>query len=515
MTSNNADQSAVFSFLGDPATHGLSEPVKRIETHGAVVFLAGRDAYKVKRAVRYPYMDFSTLEKRQAACEHEILVNRENAPELYLGTIAITKDAAGLHLGGAGEVVEWTVHLRRFDEEATLDRVIAHGRNLSPQLIASLAQAIQAMHARTPTRDAKEATHALRAALTETLDELRQSPKFVARPLVDALTQRMTSAFDQLEPLLLARGGQGRVRRCHGDLHLRNIVLIDEAPVVFDALEFDDALATSDTLYDLAFLLMDLCERGLRAEANHLLNRYLWCCADEKGGIEGLALLPLFMALRALIRAKVTITQMLYGSGVAREPGQAEVDSYVKAAQGFLEAAQPRVIAIGGLSGTGKTTLASALAPFIGPAPGAVHLRSDIERKRLFGAGETSRLGEEAYTPQVSARVYDRLNEYAAAALGAGRSVVLDATFRSQGERAAAAATAADHQAPFAGIWLEAPRNILLARVAGRRNDASDATAPVVAGQLEQDQGQISWAHLDASQSIDDLKVASLQLIGR
>ena len=206
---------------------------------------------------------------------------------------------------------------------------------------------------------------------------------------------------------------------------------------------------------------------------------------------------------------------MLHGTGTARAPGQAEVDSYVKAAQGFLEAAQPRVIAIGGLSGTGKTTLASALAPFIGPAPGALHLRSDIERKRLFGAGETSRLGDEAYTPQVSARVYDRLNEYAAAALGAGRSVVLDATFRSQKERAAAAATAADHQAPFAGIWLEAPRNVLLARVAGRRNDASDATAPVVAAQLEQHQGQISWARLDASQSIDDLKVASLQLIAR
>ncbi|MFZ1990428.1 MAG: AAA family ATPase [Alphaproteobacteria bacterium] len=515
MAENSGDQSAVFSFLGDPVTHGLSEPVKRITTHGAAVFLAGGDAYKVKRAVHYPYMDFSTLEKRKAACENEIVINRENAPKLYLGVVAITKDAAGLHLGWPGEVVEWAVHLRRFDEDATLDLVVAHGGTLDPQLIASLAQRVEAMHRRAPVRDGAAGTRALRAALDETLGELRESSEFVAPALVEWLVEHMTHDFNRLEPLLLFRGNRGRVRRCHGDLHLRNIVLIDGEPVIFDALEFDDALATTDTLYDLGFLLMDLCEHGLIAEANQLLNHYLWCCEDEKGEIEGLALMPLFLALRALIRAKVTITQIRQTpqDAAERAQGQSAINSYLNAARSFLDPEPARVIAIGGLSGTGKTTLAAAIAPEIGTAPGAVHLRSDIERKRMFGVDPSTHLSREAYDASVSKRVYQTLSDYAATTLGVGRSVIVDATFRSAHEREAIATVAKEH--PFTGIWLEAPRAVLLARVAARQRDASDATAPVVTVQLSEEPGQISWTRLDASQSIEKLKAAVLQLIAR
>ncbi len=506
----DSDQSEVFAFLGDAATYGISEPVKRIETHGAAVFLAGPDAYKVKRAVHYPYMDFSTLEKRKAACESELVINRETAPSLYLGVVPIARDGSGLHLGGRGEVVEWAVHLKRFDEEATLDRVVARGEELESQLIASLARAVEAMHRGAPIRDGTHATHALRDALDETLDELRRAPRFVSPPLIASLGGRMTSLFDALELLLISRGRKGHVRRCHGDLHLRNIVRIDGAPIIFDALEFDDALATTDTLYDLAFLLMDLCQHGLRAQANHLLNHYLWRCADEKGEIEGLKLLPLFLALRALIRAKVTITQM------QGAPDHADlkpaIQSYVNSALGFLDVAPPCVIAIGGLSGTGKTTLALALAPFIGALPGAVHLRSDVERKRLFHVGATERLAADAYAPDVSARVYAKLNEYAGAALDAGRSVILDATFRDESERTAAEVMARSCGAAVTGIWLEAPAELLLERVRARQNDASDATPRILAAQLEAAPVAIGWTRLDASQPINHLKEAVLRL---
>lgn len=518
MTDSNADQSAVFSYLGDPATHGLSEPVKRITTHGAVLFLAGRDVYKVKRAVRYPYMDFSTLTKRKVACENEVVINRDNAPGLYLGVLAITKDAAGFHLGGPGAVVEWAVHLRRFDEEATLDRVVERGGALSPQLIESLAERVEAMHGRAPVRaDAAAAARSLRAALEDTIEELKENAEFTSPALVDELARRMTRDFDRLEPLLLSRGDQGHVRRCHGDLHLRNIVIIDGKPVIFDALEFDDALATTDTLYDLAFLLMDLCQQGLNAEANRLLNHYLWHCANEKSEIEGLALLPLFLALRALIRAKVTITQIRTApeGTQARAAGQTAINSYLAAARSFFDFALPRVIAIGGLSGTGKTTLAAAIAPDVGAAPGTVHLRSDIERKRMFGIEPSTHLAQNAYDASVSERVYQTLNAYAGAALGAGRCVIVDATFRSLAEREAITAVAREHRVPFIGIWLEAPREVLVARVAARQHDASDATASVVATQLGEDPGHISWTRLDASQSTKSLKGAVLQLIER
>ncbi|HXZ68525.1 MAG TPA: AAA family ATPase, partial [Alphaproteobacteria bacterium] len=462
-------------------------------------------------------MDFSTLEKRRAACENEIAINRQSAPELYLGVVPITKDASGLHLGGPGDVVEWAVHLRRFDEEATLDRMVARGGRLDSELIAVLAQRVEAMHRRASvSRDSATATRALRAAMDETMSELRQSPEFVAPALATELAQSVTRDFDRLEPLLLSRGDHRHVRRCHGDLHLRNIVLIDKEPVIFDALEFDDALATTDTLYDLAFLLMDLCRHGLTTEANQLLNHYLWRCADEKSEIEGLAGLPLFLALRALIRAKVTITQMrLLPQGAVRAPVQSEINSYLYAARAFLDPAPARIIAIGGLSGTGKTTLAAAIAPEIGAPPGALHLRSDIERKRLFGIDPSTHLGREGYDASVTSRVYRTLTDYAASAVGSGRSVIVDATFRLPQEREAIAEAAERHPVPFIGIWLEAPREVLLARVAARQRDASDATQLVVTAQLGEVPGQISWTRLDAGQSIEKLKAAVLQLIAR
>jgi aminoglycoside phosphotransferase family enzyme/predicted kinase len=484
---SGAEQPDVFALLEDPATHGLSGTVTRIDTHGAAVFLAGADVYKVKRAVRFAFMDFATLERRRAACAAEIAVNRDNAPGLYLGVVPITRAAGALRLGGAGEVVEYAVHLRRFDEAATLDRLAARG-SLGAALLDQLARTVAAMHGRAPPRDGGPATQALRTVLTDTLAELAQRPDLFAPERTAALAASLLAAFDAVAPLLRRRAARGLVRRCHGDLHLGNLALIDGAPVPFDAIEFDEAIATSDILYDVAFLLMDLCERGLRADANRLLNRYLAAMPDEKLHIEGLAALPLCLALRAAIRAKVLAAQHRDEAAL----------TYAAAAAGFLDVVPPRLVAVGGLSGTGKTTLADAIAPALGRAPGALHLRSDVERKRLLGVAEAERLPPDGYRPEVTRAVYARLRDVAEAGLRAGQAVVVDAVCQRPEERAALAAIAARTGVAFTGLWLEAPLAVLQHRVDARRGDASDATAAVVAQQAARDGGDIAWHRLEA-----------------
>jgi uncharacterized protein len=505
-----ADQDALFTFLQDPATHGLRGPVKRIDTHGAAVFLAGPDVYKVKRAVRFPYMDFSTLEKREAACKAEIAVNRDNAPELYVGVVPITCDGGGLHLDGPGEVVEWAVHLRRFNEEATLDRLAERGP-LRFTVIAPLAQAVASAHRRAPICDGQLATKSLHSVLTETIDELAAATDIFPPFEVDALRSRLTEAFERSEALLLRRGLAGKVRRCHGDLHLRNIVLVDDKPVLFDAIEFDEMIATSDILYDLAFLIMDLCERKLSADANRLLNEYLWSCDDERQEIRGLFLLPLFLSLRAAVRAKVAAAQLQLDA--SRTGLRQEAQTYLEAARRFLDPAPARLVAIAGLSGSGKSTLAAAIAPSLGFAPGAVHVRSDIERKQLSGVAGAQHLSAKDYSRDVSAQVYSRLRVLGETGLQAGRCVILDATYRDPLEREKVERLAARLRVDFIGFWLDAPTDVLTERVAMRQGDVSDATAAVVLTQVKRDVGRITWHRLDAGVSLDRLKAAALDLL--
>jgi aminoglycoside phosphotransferase family enzyme len=219
-------------------------------------------------------MDFSTLEKRHAACQAEIAVNRENAPNIYRGVVPITRHAGHMQLGGDGEIVEWAVHLRRFDENSTLDHLAARGP-LGPKVTLNLAEAIATSHRRAPRRDGEVATNAFHRLLKETARELMQVGGLFPADQAAMYTMLIEKTFTKAESFLRRRGALGQVRRCHGDLHLGNIVLIDGDPVLFDSIEFDDAIATSDILYDVAFLIMDLCHRDLHQDANHLLNRYL------------------------------------------------------------------------------------------------------------------------------------------------------------------------------------------------------------------------------------------------
>jgi aminoglycoside phosphotransferase family enzyme/predicted kinase len=502
-----ADQSEALQFLGFAHTHGLAAPATRIDTHGAVVFLAGDSAYKVKRAVRFPFMDLSTLAKRRAACEAEVTVNRPGAPSIYLGTVPITRSKDGLELGGTGEPIEWAVCMRRFDERQTLDQVAERGE-LSDGLLAKLVRAILAAHARAPLRPGLPATESLRRYVRQNRDAFAESAGLFPRDRAEALTASAQNQLEKRRELLLDRGRAGFVRRCHGDLHLRNIVLLGGEPTLFDAVEFDDAIATGDVLYDLAFLLMDLWERGLKAAANLVLNRYLW--GSDTAQIRGLASLPLFLSLRAAIRAKVIAASLPHLSGSAHDTGLADAREYFAAAERFLEPSAARVVAIGGLSGSGKTTLSRAVAPYIGRPPGAVHLRSDIERKVMAGVDETDRLPASAYTEAATEAVYASLKQKAKLVLAAGQSVVVDAVHAKLVEREAIEGTAASAGVRFSGLWLEAPTEILIERVTQRTGDASDATEAVVQLQAAYELGSMRWTRLNTASNTRDQALNAL-----
>ncbi|MCC2113571.1 MAG: phosphotransferase, partial [Hyphomicrobiales bacterium] len=348
-----ADQSALFAFLADPHNHG-GAPVERIDTHGAVVFLAGETAYKVKRAVEFPYMNFSTPEKRSAALRHEIEVNRQNAPEIYRDVVPVTRETDGrLAIGGDGETVDWVLRMSRFNPENTLDK-LAEREGLSSRLLIDLAEAIATAHAAAVHRVAGPWIEDLTRYVVHNEAAFLAAPTVFPAARVHELTAVSNAHLARLAPLAEARGRQGLVRLCHGDCHLGNIVLIDGRPVLFDAIEFDDRIATCDVLYDLAFLLMDLWERDMAEGANLVFNRYLHLTRRE-ADLEALTALPFYMSLRAAIRAMALSAKAANLETAARNEAEAEALRYFETAEMFLEPLDPGLIAIGGLSGSGKS----------------------------------------------------------------------------------------------------------------------------------------------------------------
>jgi aminoglycoside phosphotransferase family enzyme/predicted kinase len=492
------DQHDVIAFLSDPSSYsGKVESVDRFETHGALIFLAGVEAWKIKRAVRFPYMDFSALERRGLAITREFEINQRLAPEIYIGVVPITREKFGrLQFDGRGKIVEWALRMRRFEQSALLSHIVESGP-LSTELAVALADVVFESHqaAVIARRSGAERVEKVIGLVGTTLAAVRDV--FYAAEVTE-FNKRASDGILSARSILDLRAAAGFVRRCHGDLHLNNIVLWRARPVLFDAVEFDEELATIDTLYDLAFLLMDLEIRTRRNTANIVLNRYLWRSRADLD-LSGLQALPLFLGLRAAIRAMVRAERaQQQGSDSAREREIAR--EYLSAAVGYLIPPAPRLIAVGGLSGTGKSTLAQALAPELGSSPGAVHLRSDLERKRLHGVAETTRLPPETYTQAASDAVYGALYAKARKILAAGHAALVDAVFAKPEERARIEAVAAELGVPFRGLWLTARPEQLVGRVAKRQNDASDATAEIVRHQLSWHLDPLSgtWINIDA-----------------
>lgn len=472
---------------------------ERIDTHAAIVFLADDRAYKLKRAVRFSYLDFSTLERREAACRAEFALNRRTVPDLYLAVRALTREGDGpIAFDGEGTIVDWVIEMQRFDQDLLFDRLAERGE-LTDALMEALSAEIARFHA------AAEVTIGMggRASLATEIDgneeNLAQAPPNAFAPeLCASIVRRWRDELDGCAGILDRRDRSGHVRRCHGDLHLRNLFMWHGRPALFDCIEFSEHLSCIDVLYDLAFLLMDLEHRSLRPFANVVFNAYL----DRNDEADGIGALPLMMSLRAAIRAHTGLAAARAQAHPERR--QAIVDdarSYLELSDRLLQRPEPHLVAIGGVSGTGKSTLARALAPEYGTVPGARILHTDVLRKRLFGAEKTTRLGAEAYTPAVNESVYRSQREAAAVSLRGRYSAIVDGVFSLPEERAAIAAVAHACGVPFTGLWLTAPLDVLSARVSARSSDMSDATVDVLEEQLARDSGDVQWRRIDAGSS--------------
>ncbi|HVJ40133.1 MAG TPA: AAA family ATPase [Dongiaceae bacterium] len=474
---------------------------QHIETHCSHIFLIGDRAFKLKRPIAFSYLDYSTLEARERCIRAELELNRRTAPQLYLACHKIVRSAdGGLALVSPTDpapALDWILEMRRFPDDALLADRADRGQLTTGQM-RDLADAIHDLHQVAAQRPDHGGAAEMARVLDECIDNLRlRIPPLEARAVED-LARALDLHFAGQVGLLDRRRQLGAVRQCHGDLHLGNICLVDEHPVLFDCIDFSDMLACTDIAYDIAFLLMDLCHRRRVDFANLVLNRWL----DRNGDTGSLALMPFFQSLRAAIRAHIVATT--HRDDLAR--------SYLASAFAHLHPAQPQLVAIGGPSGSGKSTLAMGLAPEFQPLPGARIIRSDTLRKRLAGVAPETRLPATSYTQEISDQVYAAMQAEARVALAAGYAVILDAAFLRLREREAVAALTREMGIAFRGFWLDVPEPVLRARLDARRGDASDADTAVLTGQLAHDPGPITWQRVavggDPAQNLIALRLA-------
>ncbi|HME25303.1 MAG TPA: AAA family ATPase [Acetobacteraceae bacterium] len=458
-----------------------------LETHISLVFVGADTVWKLKKAVRLAFLDFTSPEARQRFTQRELELNRPTAPGLYRDVVPVVRRADGtLGFGEADElpVVDWVLRMAPVPASDFLD-VIAVARGLTPELLDALGDAVAAFHHSLPPATGTDVVAAMRHVANGNAQSACHAG--LAEDAVQGWQTRILGALDAIAPWLTQRERDGFIRRAHGDLHLGNLCLWQGRPVPFDALEFDEAMATIDLGYDLAFLLMDLDRRVSRAAANRVLNRYVARTGDAaltRG-------LPAFLSLRAMVRAHVE----------ARRGNRDIAAHYLSAAATYLVPKPAFVLAIGGLPGSGKSTLARAVAPELGNSPGALVLRSDEIRKRQHGAAPEERLPQSAYTDAASEAVFAALAALVRETSAGGHAVVADATFIDPRHRAMIEAAARAAGVPFIGLWLEAPLAELEARLAARRRDASDATITVLRAASRSNPQAGDWVAIDATEA--------------
>jgi uncharacterized protein len=493
--------------LADPAVLGVeaAEEVQTLQTHMSWILLAGPHAYKIKKPLDLGFADFSTLGKRRHFCEEELRVNRRLAPGIYLEVVPVCGTPEAPTLGDRGEPIEYAVKMQRFPQEALLDRVLRRGE-LKDAHIDELVRQVADFHQRVEV-DADGRGFGTPEAVRKPVDENFEQFSDEQDPQITALLERLRDWSKEQSRArqqdFAARKRDGFVRECHGDLHLGNIVLWDDAVVIFDAIEFNENLRWIDVLNELAFLVMDLEDRGRPDFARRALNRYL----EITGDYRGLGVLPYYLTYRALVRAKVCdIRRRQRGVGGQEQRRLTEeLGRYVLLADIYAGASTPKLIITHGVSGSGKTTATDQLVEMVG----AVRIRSDLERKRLFGLDPLARpesdVNPRIYAPEATCQVYARLAELAEAVVRGGFTVIVDATFLERSHREMLARTAVRMNAPFHILDFHAEEQTLRQRVCSRRRtqeDASDADLAVLRQQLRSRQ-PLSGSEMAAAIRID------------
>ena len=483
---NTAD--TMRAFLKNPDHYDTEGPVVLHETHGAWVGVGGNIAIKVKKPVLFPYMDYSTPEKRRDLCLREMTLNQRTAPHLYREIRMIAQNSDGtlfFTTDPSDAVVDYAIVMNRFDDQ----RLLSEQASFSEELCECLAARIADFHQHESPLSGIDGYAMMVGVVQGNQGCFDAYPNALPQNQTRDLTEDCLRALGDHKDLLQARSA-GFVKQCHGDLYLKNIYVdTDGQPVLFDCIEFNDAFAQIDTAYDLAFLLMDMHFRGLTCEAFWLRHTYV----VKTGDYEGLLLMPVFMAIRAAIRSHVSLAiAQGIGDAEAKEGFFRDAKAYLDLALLLVSPKKGAVTAFGGYAGSGKTTLAHALAQ----KTGAVLLSSDDLRKQMHGVAVTDTLPQSAYTPHKSNAVYSRLRALALGLAQTGQDVVLDATFLQAKGRQDLEDQLKTAGIAFRGFWVQAPDDLAEARMDQRTGDASDATSEVRRKQKQTDVGNITWPRL-------------------
>ena len=469
--------------------HPVTEPIQLLQTHISFVLLTGDYAYKVKKPMNFGFLDFSTLEKRKYFCEEELRLNRRLAPELYLSVLPIIETDGKYHFDqtnteiSTGSPVEYAIAMPEFCQDDLLIEMFASGR-LTVDHVKQIGEQLAAFHQRAETNDHINSFGTMAAVRAVANDNYASTAKYIGiaqTELQFAQTRAYTEQFFVENAALFSdRIAKGKVRECHGDMHLKNICLYQDKIQIFDCIEFNEPFRNSDVLYDAAFLLMDLQFRGRSDLANIFLNTYL----ENTGDYAGCVLLPLHCSMRAYIRAKVT-SFLLDDPNIPADVkaiAQAEAAAYYKLAWEYTQPKQGKLILMSGVSGSGKSTTAKAIAS----EQDAIYLRSDAIRKQLVGIDLMQRGGDDIYTPEMTVKTYTRLAELGSLLASKGFTVILDAKYDRISLRSQAIAAAQAHNIPVEIIYCNAPVEVLQQRLRDRsqsNNDIADATVELLASQ--------------------------------
>jgi len=460
--------------------------IQLIETHISWVILTGTYAYKIKKPVDFGFLDFSTLEKRRFYCLEELRLNQRLAPELYLAVIPVCGTPEQPVLNGENEAFEYAVKMLQFPQSAQLDHVLARGELQAGQLDA-VARLVADFHRNITCAgvdsDFGDPAHVYQP-VDENFTQIRQHipDEDFLEPL--AKLQRWSeSRFETLAPVLAQRKADGFIRECHGDMHLRNLAWHNNAPLVFDCIEFNSNLYWIDVINEIAFLVMDLQDRQQPQMAQRFLNTYLECTGDY----QGVMVLPFYLLYRAMVLAKVNAIRAKQATNSPEQQRQAEADfaNYMRLGMNYVRECRPQLIITYGLSGSGKSTVSQQLLEQMG----AIRIRSDVERKRLFGIrpeeDAEAAHGEGIYTAETTQRVYTRLAEQAGTVVDAGYTVIIDAAFLQFEQRQQFRKLAAEKQVPFVILEFSATVETLRRRILERQGGVSDANLAILEQQLK------------------------------